>query len=367
MDLSNLTVIVPSYGRQEFLFKQFIHWSDTNVRLIIVDGSIKPVAKNLQKLFKQHGNTTYIHLEESVGNRLLFASNLITTPYTVTCNDDDFLMKSGVIASVEYLKHNSKAVACRGQSIRAYILNEKKIIRYTGIFNRYNDFAADQQNADLRLRYAFSRYNGATLFAVLQTDVWKKSWIKGYSKKYSSTNVSEFFQNIVVYISGAVVCLPIPYSVITGAFPIVNTSTDNRSLLFSIWSKDIKYKAERIDFINDLANLLAKKSILSIKDSRKLIEEIIEIYIGNLNKFSPFTQLFGFQVSKRKIEKFKSLFFNKNLFRIYLLFKKLVFDYVVKSKCVLLYKLPHSKTRSRISLNDEQLIEIKKLEKIILD
>jgi glycosyltransferase domain-containing protein len=136
MTLSNLTVIIPSYDRQEFLLKQFIHWSDTHAKLIIVDGSIKPIAKNIQELFKLNGNTTYIHLEESVGNRLLVASKLITTPYTVTSNDDDFLIKSGVISSVEYLERNSRVVACRGQSIRAYILKNKKTIRYTGIFNK---------------------------------------------------------------------------------------------------------------------------------------------------------------------------------------------------------------------------------------
>jgi glycosyltransferase domain-containing protein len=365
MILSNLTVIIPSYGRQEFLFKQFIHWSDTNAKLIIVDGSIKPISKNIQRLFKQNGNTTYIHLEESVGNRLLFASKFITTPYTVTSNDDDFLIKSGVISSVEYLEHNSKVVACRGQSIRAYILENKKRIRYTGIFNRFSNYEASQQQADLRLRYAFSRYNGATLFAVLRTDIWKKSWVKGYTKKYSSTNVSEFFQNIVVYIFGGVVCLPIPYSITTGAFPVVNTPTDNRSLLFSIWAKDPKYKAEKTNFVNDLANLLTKKSVLDTRASRKLIEEIIETYVGNLNKYSLTTTLFGFQVSEVKIEKFKSIFFNKNLLKIYFLFKKLVFNYIIKSKRVSLYRLTNSKTRSNISLNYEQTNEIKSFEKII--
>jgi glycosyltransferase domain-containing protein len=366
MTLSNLTVIIPSYDRQEFLLKQFIHWSDTHAKLIIVDGSIKPIAKNIQELFKQNGNTTYIHLEESVGNRLLVASKLITTPYTVTSNDDDFLIKSGVISSVEYLERNSKVVACRGQSIRAYILNNKKTIKYTGIFNRYSDYEANQQQAIQRLQYAFSRYNGATLFAVLRTDIWKKSWVKGYTKKYSSTNVSEFFQNIVVYIFGGVVCLPVPYSIITGAFPIVNNPTDNRNLLFSTWAKDSEYKNEKIGFINDLANLLFKNSVLGTKDSRKLIEEIIESYVVNLNKYSLASTLFGFQVSEAKIEKFKSIFFNKNLLKIYFLFKTLVINYITKSKSVPLYRLTDSKNRSKVSLNQEQSNEIKSFEKIIL-
>ena len=337
-----------------------------DAKLIIVDGSIKPIAKNLQELFKQNGNTTYIHLEESVGNRLLVASKLITTPYTVTSNDDDFLVKSGVISSVEYLEHNIKVVACRGQSIRAYISKNKNSIKYTGIFNRYSDYEANQPKADLRLRYAFSRYNGATLFAVLRTDIWKKSWVEGYTKNYSSTNVSEFFQNIAVYIFGGVVCLPVPYSIITGVFPIVNNSTDNRNLLFSTWAQDLEHNNEKIGFIHDLANLLAKNSVLSTRDSRKLIEEIIESYVVNLNKYSFTSMLFGFQVSEVKIERFKSLFFNKKLLKIYLMLKILVINYITKSKRVSLYGLTNSKTRSKISLNQEQFNEIKSFEKIIL-
>lgn len=366
MPLSNLTVIIPSYDRQEILLKQFIHWADTDAKLILVDGSIKPIARDIQELFKQNGNTTYIHLEESVGIRLLVASKLITTPYTVTSNDDDFLVKSGVISSVEYLEHNMKVVACRGQSIRAYILKNKQSIRYTGIFNRFSDYEANQTQIDLRLRYAFSRYNGATLFAVLRTDIWKKSWVEGYTKNYSSTNVSEFFQNITVYIYGGLVCLPVPYSIITGLFPIVNNSTDNRNLLFSKWAKDLEHNNEKIDFVHDLANLLAKNSDLSTRNSRELIEEIIESYVANLNKFSLASVLFGFQVSEINIERFKSMFFNKKFLKIYFILKTLFINYTIKSKRASLRELTNSKNRSKIYLNQEQSNEIKSFEKIIL-
>jgi glycosyltransferase domain-containing protein len=367
MDLSDLTVVIPSYNRHDFLSRQFSYWSSTNARLIFIDGSSKPINMNLQNQFNKNGNVEYIHLKESVGTRLSLAGKLIVTPYAVTSNDDSFLLKSGVCAAVNLLRNDSKVAACRGQSMHALISGDKKIIKYTQSYNSFSNFIVNQQDAESRLRYVFSQFNDAASFAVLRAKVWQQSWAYGYGKKFSSTNISEFFQNIVVYIYGELICLPIPYYISTNENHAINTTSDNRSLLFSTWLHDVKYEEEKIDFIESLSTMLSREGSLGFKDSFKIISEGLETIHNFRSEYSIATRLLGPKVSKRKLTTLKKIFFTKNLKKVYLTARKFALNYLINSQYVLIDRLPNKKTRSGVELNSEQLIEIKTIDKLILN
>jgi glycosyltransferase domain-containing protein len=367
MDLSDLTVVIPSYNRHDFLYRQFCYWSSTDAKLIFIDGSTQPITMNLQNQFKKNGNVKYIHREKSIGTRLSLAGKLITTPYTVTSNDDTFLLKSGVCAAINTLRNDPHVAACRGQSMHARLSSDKKLVKYTQSYNTFLNFIVNQKDAESRLRYVFNQFNDAASFAVLRTKVWQQSWAYGYDKKFSSTNISEFFQNIVVYIYGELICLPIPYYLSTNENPAINTTSDNRSLLFSSWLHDVKYKGEKIDFIESLSTMLSKKSTLGFKDSFKIISEGLETIHNFRSEYSIVTRLLGPKVSKKKLIKLKKLFFSKSLKKVYLITREFALKHLIDSQYVLIDRLPKTKTRSGIQLNSEQLIEIKTIERLILD
>ena len=254
--LSKLSIVIPTYNRQAFLFRQCTYWSGTGVTLILIDGSPTPLKTSLQKKLEKFQNVTYLHSKTSLGKRLLKASKLITTPFTALCSDDDFITKSGAISSVKLLEKQPDLVACRGESIYASISKDKESVRYITMRRRFKDFQATQDKIEDRLSYAFSDYNGASSHAIMLTNVWKKSWVEGYSKNYSTSNVSEYYQNIATYICGKVICIPSLQMVHTNENGAIDTPTDNRSLLFTEWLTSDKYKNERANFINDLSSLV---------------------------------------------------------------------------------------------------------------
>ena len=180
--LSKLSIVIPTYNRQAFLFRQCTYWSGTGVTLILIDGSPTPLKTSLQKKLEKFQNVTYLHSKTSLGKRLLKASKLITTPFTALCSDDDFITKSGAISSVKLLEKQPDLVACRGESIYASISKDKESVRYIPMRRRFKDFQATQDKIEDRLSYAFSDYNGASSHAIMLTNVWKKSWVEGYSK-----------------------------------------------------------------------------------------------------------------------------------------------------------------------------------------
>ena len=61
LDLKKLTVIIPTYNRQHFLLRQTMYWANSGAKLIVIDGSPKPLKSNLQKIFKKSSDIKYIH------------------------------------------------------------------------------------------------------------------------------------------------------------------------------------------------------------------------------------------------------------------------------------------------------------------
>ena len=109
------------------------------------------------------------------------------------------------------------------------------------------------------------------------------------------------------------ICLPIPYYISTNENHAINTTSDNRSLLFSTWLHDVKYEEEKIDFIESLSTMLSREGSLGFKDSFKIISEGLETIHNFRSEYSIATRLLGPKVSKRKLTTLKKIFFTKNL------------------------------------------------------
>lgn len=95
--LSKLTVVIPSYGRHPYLLRQAAYWRQSGVTVIALDGSIKPLSIDQQKIINAEKNFSYIHMPNGICERLNYAAKLIITPYAVLLGDDDFLLKGGCV------------------------------------------------------------------------------------------------------------------------------------------------------------------------------------------------------------------------------------------------------------------------------
>jgi glycosyltransferase domain-containing protein len=367
MDFSELSIVIPSYNRPNFLMRQFNYWSDTNVHLIFLDGSNSSIGRSERNLIAKKKNATYIQMRGSVGERLQLARDVISTPYTLSCNDDDLYFKSGVFKAIELLNKQPDLVACRGQNIRAHISNDKSDIKYSQMFNRYEKFNVTQNLATERIKYAFSDYNGASLFAVLRTWVWKKSWVEGYNMNFSSTNVSEFFQNISVYIQGKLISLDMPYLLETNENTVVNTTSDNRDLLFSKWILSESYQSEREVFVHTLALEMSKKENISLWDSKNVIIGSLVTYLKLhenhtltnylfKNKFFKKLSDFGVRVLKQRL-----------MLNLYLILRNSIINNLIQVKSLKLEDFLGENLKKVKFFDHESLLEIKQIHSLILD
>jgi hypothetical protein len=66
--LAFLTVVIPSYARQDFLLRQCAYWHRSGAAVVIVDGSPSALDAEVQSTIARSGNVTYLHSSTVCGS-----------------------------------------------------------------------------------------------------------------------------------------------------------------------------------------------------------------------------------------------------------------------------------------------------------
>lgn len=115
-NLKRLTVVIPSYGRREFLKRQISYWNGSLVQVLILDGS-DVSAYDLQ--FPQ--NFRYVHSREGFLQRLLSATEMVDTEFVALLPDDEFFLESGLVDAIDYMDSNDQAIGCVGRCLYFFV------------------------------------------------------------------------------------------------------------------------------------------------------------------------------------------------------------------------------------------------------
>jgi len=282
VNLIKLSIVVPSYERHTYLLRQCMHLYGSGATIYLIDGSSKPLDTEIQKFLNQLENINYIHMPRPVVSRFRFVSNLINTQYTVTANDDDFLLCSALNEAIKNLDSNQKLVGYLGQSCALKVEKNKKPSKYSSFYNAYPDYNVLDNKINDRLDYVFNNYKTPS-FAVLRTEVWQDSW-GNQPDCFSTSNVSELFQAFSVYIKGKIATMKYLYIVTTNENRSINNDKDNRNLLIKEWYESHQFKSEKEIFINEIAR---KIDGFDQNSARSIVTTSLENYIkrGDSNSF----------------------------------------------------------------------------------
>jgi glycosyltransferase domain-containing protein len=115
IDLSKITIIIMSYNRQHCLEKTIAFYGNTNVRLLILDNSLKPLQEN-----KIPNNAKYLHLNLSFAKRAQLASDLIETPYSIVGADDEIYLPTALAQMQQFLDTNHDYVSVGGCTLSVW-------------------------------------------------------------------------------------------------------------------------------------------------------------------------------------------------------------------------------------------------------
>lgn len=170
--LEDLTLVVPTYFRQHYAMRLMEYWVDKGPKVIVLDGTNKPINNNYLKRFGS--SITYIHNPVGFYERLKGVLSLITTNYVALAGDDEFYIPSTVVKCIGELEKEPDLVACCGRAIG--FSYESKTVKGRQEYPTLANYSIDGNNAEERLVQHMREYVLSLLYAVCRTDVWRKSF-----------------------------------------------------------------------------------------------------------------------------------------------------------------------------------------------
>ena len=111
-ELSKLTLVMPTYGRQNHVIRNIAYWSNTGVILLVLDASPIPIENEILKSFGE--NIIYIHDTNNYNERLVNSFSKINSKYAQLICDDEFYPISAVISCIKDLEKNDDIISCMG-------------------------------------------------------------------------------------------------------------------------------------------------------------------------------------------------------------------------------------------------------------
>ncbi len=182
-NLSRLTLVVPTYERQDFALRLINFWADKGVHLIVLDGSATPIEPAKLDIFGPH--IQYLHRPVGIYQRLSESIELVQTEYVALAGDDEFYLPSAVEACIKELDENIGLVACCGRAL-AFGLKEMHVYGRAQ-YPRLEAYALNSETPKDRVLQHMRNYVPSLIYAICRTPQW------GTALKYTVQKEFPFF------------------------------------------------------------------------------------------------------------------------------------------------------------------------------
>jgi len=166
----NLTIIIPTKNRPEFIFKVLDYYkkNDFTGKIIITDSSSKKNFNLIKEIVKS------FELDVSLYGRLGYTwqaikkiATKINTEFCIYTGDDDFLVISSVFKALKKLNKNRSYIGCCGESLIYSTKTNKNLIQN---LSNYKQKKYDQPNVDNRILSLIDDYT-VPHFSIMRTNV----------------------------------------------------------------------------------------------------------------------------------------------------------------------------------------------------
>ena len=173
LPLTDITIVIPTYGRPRFVLRTMKYFNTTGIQVIIMDGSKFPISdEDLQGL---NSNISYIHSLKTFEERLATAGKMVKTKYVAMLGDDEFLTVSGLLKCKTELDNDPELVACTGTALAFYFNRDK--VEFTSVYDTWlTKGNVNQEDAISRMYFHSSNAVSAICYSLVRTEVWEKAF-----------------------------------------------------------------------------------------------------------------------------------------------------------------------------------------------
>ena len=180
--LERMTVVIPTYGRPDFVRRQVGFWAGSPVKLVIADGS--PHELRVEGI-DFPSNVTYIPTDGDFHSRMLRLSEEVSTEFVAVLGDDDFFSPDGLSSCVTRLDEEPGLVGCVGRSIRFFFQDGRVLAEQRDPDS--SEFPESVKSGLERLRSTYHPGKiGALFYGVYRTQPWKDVVRSAYSVRFKT-------------------------------------------------------------------------------------------------------------------------------------------------------------------------------------
>lgn len=265
--LSDLTIVVPTYKRHASLAKLLAYYAPLPVQLIVVDGSAEPY--DLAGAPAGAMTLRYFHMPVSIDERIAFAAEQCSTPYTMFSCDDEYYLPQGLLAALAQLAADPGQSASAGR-VAAFVYGQEGMQLGT-FYNFLKGHAAGSALATERLQDLAA--NPALLsgfyYSVCRTAAFRGAVRVAFGQRYACPFVQEVLFSLCLYIQGPMRTVPELLWLRNLQAPPVHEVGWNRKLDFSAWWNDPAYAGE-VAQMRDSADALYQQHLAAHELPRTL-------------------------------------------------------------------------------------------------
>ena len=185
--LSKLTIIIPTYNRQEYVLRNMQYWSNYDVTVHIFDGTSLPIDEHL--IMELGCNINYHHMPCCLFDRLGKSIDCVDTEYSMMMSDDEFYIPSALESCIGELECNKDLVSCMGLAVGFSVI--RKQVFGAVIYDCLRTANIMQDRPCDRSYYHMNNYCPSTIYSVMRSSVWKKSM-----KSLSYKNYETYFKSV---------------------------------------------------------------------------------------------------------------------------------------------------------------------------
>lgn len=279
-NLGRLTLVVPTFKRQEFALRLMNYWNDKGPEVIILDGSPDPIETTLLSRFDPR--LRYIHKPVCLYERLAVALNLVKTDYVALAGDDEFYIPSAIESCIRELDSQPSFVACCGRAIGFSYTNSLVlgVPQYSGLEN----YTLDLDSPEKRLIKHMREYVPSLIYAVCKTEPWRISFKHILKREFSFFASSEMqFEMLMSYAGKSKVIPELMWLRSFGETEPVrgdDLSLDPAKKILDWWgNSDKSVEREEFMLIMSLAFSEISAEVKDLKDNRTDVANGLRAYL----------------------------------------------------------------------------------------
>lgn len=190
MDLSRLTVVIPTYKRPAFVDRQIRFWRDFDAQVLILDGTSESgVPEGLPP------NVRYLASGKSFVERMYSAGDHISTEFVALLADDEFFMPSGLDDAIRHLDQNQSTVGCVGRSLYFFIDQGRFLVSHA--YRDWKPFPDQFEELTIRLDADLPpNKTHMAMYGVFRRHHWDTMRRSAYGRQFSCGYVYERLLNL---------------------------------------------------------------------------------------------------------------------------------------------------------------------------